>query len=61
MSLGAETVASERRSEEKRNFNDPETSPAGFRGVECHRYLPRPPLLNLVLQTGEKKDPLPPR
>lgn len=30
--LGAETVASEGRSEEKRNFNDPETSPAGLEG-----------------------------
>lgn len=30
MSLGAKTVASERRSEGKRNFNDPETSPAGL-------------------------------
>lgn len=32
MSLGAESVASERISEEKRNFNDPETSPAGLEG-----------------------------
>lgn len=32
MLLGAETVASERRSEEGRNFNDLETSPAGLEG-----------------------------
>lgn len=32
MSLGAETVAAERISEEKKNFNDPETSRAGLEG-----------------------------
>lgn len=35
MSLGAQTVASERRSEERRNFNDPETSPAGLEGLNA--------------------------
>lgn len=42
MSLGAETVAfgektqrNEWRGEERRNFNDPETSPAGLEGLDA--------------------------